>query len=212
MLFEAGWWVHNTRLHIFPCTSSVPLPWDQTFSWWHPLAMTAGRERCRHTGAKKGTLRREQRGDAWIGGDVFLLCGRCSTVRHNVDTCDSIKHLNVEFWCLTAWPWWHYAEGARVQSSLVGPQRIKLGEAVGCSPVKQLHGTRKAAETALHEYGLVALAVNNPQLAVRLCCTAKDTGRRSGWHWNNVMEIRGFLTDTFVSSFFIIEFEEATVN
>lgn len=39
---------------------------------------------------------------------------------------------------------------------------------------------RKAVQTALHKYGLVALAVNNPQLAVRLCCGSKDRGGGSG--------------------------------
>lgn len=33
---------------------------------------------------------------------------------------------------------------------------------------------RKAVETTLHKYGLVALAVNNPQLAVRLGCRSKE--------------------------------------
>lgn len=38
---------------------------------------------------------------------------------------------------------------------------------------------RKVLETTLHEYGLVALSVHNPQLAVGSCCRSKDRGRGS---------------------------------
>lgn len=128
---------------------------------------------------KEGTLRHHPQCQVWKGFDVSSLSGWRSIFRHNVDIWDSVKRLNAALQRLTTWPWWHCVEGTRIQSSFLGPLRVKSGAAVGCSPVKQLHWMRKAAETALHEYGLVALAVNNPQLAVRLCCTSKDRGRGS---------------------------------
>lgn len=49
---------------------------------------------------------------------------------------------------------------------------------------------RKAVETALHKYGLVAFAVNNPQLAVRLCCRSKDRGNDEGCDGDTGAQVR----------------------
>lgn len=84
-LFEGGGYtIHGyTFFTPFICTSSMR---SDIFM------MTSSGNDCR-----KGTLQTQRCKEGHsetIAGDVLLLCGCCSIVRHNVDTC-SIKHLNV---------------------------------------------------------------------------------------------------------------------
>lgn len=161
----AGFCLIGYTIFCFP-TESVPPPWDRTFSWWHPLAVTAGRERCRHTGTKTAHSDLIHCFKS-IGFDVS---GCQSTFRSILGSVKGLKAALKQ-----------HDPGDIVLDLLEHKAAfcVKSSVSAWCSPAKQLHGMWKAVETTLHKYGLVALAVNNPQLAVRLRCRSKDRGRGS---------------------------------
>ena len=97
------------------------------------------------------------------------------TCHGGIMTIKIFEALNAAWWPLNNMTsWWCGVEDIRIESSSLGLSHVLS------SPAKQLHSVRQAVETTLHEDSLVALAVQHPQPAVRLCCRSNDTDRDSG--------------------------------
>lgn len=116
--------------------------------------------------------------------DIFMRTSAGSDWRKGMLHTDTNKKHWISSAIAHVGAWGQWADTVLRGKSLHGPSKQLFGAApcasVWFSPAKKLHWMGKALETTLHEYGLVALAIHNPQPAVRSCCRSKhrDRGRR----------------------------------